>query len=72
MLKLTNTCGSCAGSGYHTFYTVSEEHDDNGYNVCERDEQECLACNGKGYIEYVAFTVEEARVILEHCGLEVD
>lgn len=30
----------------------------------------CETCNDAGYIELACFTVEEAKKILKHCGLE--
>lgn len=57
-------CSSCAGMGHTTKLKVVSE------GVMERiDDIVCEACNGKGYTEYATFTLEEAKAILEHCGL---
>ena len=34
------------------------------------EEAICEVCNGKGYTEYATFTLEEAKAILKHCGLD--
>jgi predicted methyltransferase len=38
----------------------------------KKEEVVCEACNGEGYIEYAAFTLEEVKTILKHCGLSAE
>ena len=64
MNKIKFMCGECAGIGYINQKYV--EHNDGKYYI---EQDACKKCNGKGYIEYVMFTLEEAEVILKHCGL---
>lgn len=65
-------CSSCSGIG--NTYTWEEVLKDEGYinsgiGTLKRKEIPCKACNGKGYIEYAVFSIEEAEAILKHCGL---
>jgi len=60
-------CGSCAGIGKQTNWKVVDMSDN--MSTMEKEEVVCGACNGKGYTEYATFTLEEANVILKHCGL---
>lgn len=62
-------CNCCGGVGhYATWKTVSKDPDT---NICtmQSEEVKCEQCNGEGYTEYAVFSVEEAKVILRHCGL---
>ena len=64
------TCGTCCGSGLEREPVYSYI----GGGVCWKQERiigKCKACGGKGYMEYVIFTAEEAKAILKHCGLKV-
>lgn len=64
MNRLTMTCGSCGGTGTITTWNIVPE------GCCRRFDSTCTDCNGKGYKEYVVFSVEEAEAILKHCGLK--
>lgn len=48
--------------------TISEDKES---GVCEGrfEEIKCDLCGGSGYTEYIAFSIEEAEVIMKHCGL---
>ena len=62
------TCGTCRGTGRHYVWRAGCIDDDAG--LMFKEEGECIACKGKGYLEYATFSVEEAKAILKHCGLE--
>jgi len=64
------TCGNCAGIGKH--YNWKTVYMDDVSGTMEREEVVCKACNGNGYTEYATFTIEEAKAILEHCGLSTE
>ena len=66
-------CSNCGGIGYETIY-VPHESEETGetMNVLHATRVMCQACNGKGYKEYAAFSIEEAKAILEHCGLNTE
>ena len=66
-------CSNCAGTGYETIY-VPNESDKTcvTMNILHAKRVECGACNGKGYETYAAFSIEEAKAILEHCGLNTE
>lgn len=64
------TCDTCAGMGKHYNWKIVSMDDVSG--TMEREEVICKACNGKGYTEYATFTLEEARAILNHCGLNIE
>ena len=66
MKPLHNTCGTCAGTGTHTKWKVS----DGELKVAEAETEVCTACGGRGYLEYALFDLEEAKKILEHIGIE--
>ena len=63
-------CGSCGGTGKQINWKIV---DSNGIvSTAEKEEVVCGGCNGKGYTEYATFTLEEAKVILKHCGLSTE
>lgn len=64
------TCGTCAGMGKHDNWKIVSMDDVS--STMEREEVVCKACNGKGYTEYATFSLEEAKVILKHCGLSTE
>lgn len=64
------TCGSCAGMGKQINFKVVDLNDNMG--TMKGEEVICEACNGKGYTEYATFTLEEAKAILKHCGLNTE
>lgn len=63
-------CCSCAGTGEKIFWKAVDLNDDTCRIV--KEENVCEVCNGKGYIEYATFTLEEAKAILKHCGLSTE
>lgn len=63
-------CSSCAGTGKQINWKVVDMNDNMG--TMKKEEVVCRACNGKGYIEYATFTLEEAKAILKHCGLSTE
>lgn len=66
-MKLINTlCGTCDGQG-----KIYEWGHIDGTDLPTRKLKcACEACNGTGSVPYVMFTLEEAKVIIEKCGLE--
>lgn len=64
------SCGNCAGIGKKINWKAVDMND----NICTMKKEEivCEECNGKGYIEYATFTLEEAKAILKHCGLSTE
>lgn len=60
-------CGGCAGMGKQTNWKIVDER-----GTIKSEEAICEVCNGKGYTEYATFTLEEAKAILKHCGLDVE
>jgi hypothetical protein len=67
---MTENCGNCGGIGKQIILKVVDSND----SVIEARTEEvvCKACNGKGYTEYAVFSIEEAEVILKHCGLSAE
>ena len=63
-------CSSCAGTGKQINWKVVDMNDNIG--TMKTEEVVCGACGGKGYTEYVTFTIEEANAILKHCGLTTE
>ena len=70
MITKKVTCGSCRGTGRH--YIWRKEHVGDMTGLVLKEEGDCIACKGKGYLEYATFSVEEAKAILKHCGLNVE
>lgn len=65
MDKLIYSCSYCAGLGY----TIGEtEIRDNGLY---REHITCKHCKGTGELQFALFTMEEAKVIMEACGLQI-
>ena len=70
MKRIREFCGECRGLGRVTYYKIDEPISDTGCGTAHAVTEERDRCGGKGYTEkYVMFTVEEAQVILKHCGL---
>ena len=63
------TCGNCCGTGQTTVWKVVSKDEETGINTMQSEASICSRCNGKGWTEYVVFSVEEAKAILKHCGL---
>lgn len=70
MNRIKVVCGTCAGTGKHYNWEVVCMDDVSG--TMEREEVVCEACKGRGYAEYAAFNLEEAKAILKHCGLTTE
>ena len=66
------TCPSCRGTGKFVSYPIVSKNEDTGICTAQRKESVCAQCGGKGYVEYVTFSVEEATAILKHCGLSTE
>lgn len=65
-------CPTCRGTGRSMTYKEAELRED-GLRTLHFEEDDCYECGGKGYSEaYARFTVEEAKAILEYCGLPVE
>lgn len=63
MQIMTVTCVNCAGVGSTMKYEIV------GDGVAQGKETICENCNGKGYTEHAAFSIEEGKAILKYCGL---
>lgn len=73
MKRMQETCGNCNGFGETTYYKVDKPIDNTGCGTAHAVREKCERCGGKGYTEeYVVFTVEEAQIILKHCGLSTE
>lgn len=70
MNRMKVTCGTCCGVGYFTKWKMVAMNDN--ISTMEREDAVCDACNGLGYTEYAVFSIEEADVILKHCGLSTE
>lgn len=64
MMTMQKTCGNCCGFGYLGRW------EEDGDRTLRYKTDECKRCDGKGYVEYATFTIEEAKAILKHCGLD--
>lgn len=66
-------CSNCAGFGHIDKYVYDpEKSTEPGVYTAHRKTIVCERCKGKGYIERVMFSVEEAKAILKHCGLDTE
>lgn len=76
MIKQQETCGTCGGTGKTVITVVDSfkfiDSSSGRIGSAHNEERICLQCNGKGYTEYAKFTIEEAEVILKHCGLSTE
>ena len=61
------TCGCCGGTGRYINWVEVFLGGTTGTMKAEKTM--CKQCNGNGYTEHAVFSVEEAEVILKHCGL---
>lgn len=66
------TCGNCGGRGYATVWNLTFVDEMTGMGTMNSEEVKCGSCNGNGWIEYAVFSVEEAKAILKHCGLNTE
>lgn len=64
------TCNHCDGTGHTVEWKVVSEDAETGIGTAQSEEVVCKTCNGKGWTEYAVFSVEEAKAILKHCGLD--
>lgn len=62
-------CESCAGMGKESNWKIIHSNDQTSALASEEEKTVCDVCNGKGYTEYVIFSMEEAKAILKYCGL---
>ncbi len=67
---MQETCCMCGGSGHIMEY--KPVHSDGVTTTLQGEKVVCKHCNGKGWTEYAVFSVEEAKAILEHCGLSTE
>ena len=66
------TCRSCNGVGRRTIWKTVSMDEKTGIGTAVSEEVVCEECNGKRYLEYAQFSVEEAKAILKHCGLNTE
>ena len=66
------TCGNCGGIGLTTVWKVTSTDEKTGISTINSEEVVCESCNGKGWVDYAVFSVEEAKAILKHCGLSTE
>lgn len=59
-------CYGCGGFGFVEKFVVPDDN----INIACKTTEVCEKCDGKGYKEYATFSVEEAKAILKHCGLD--
>ena len=66
------TCGNCGGRGRTTVWKETHVDETTSISTFHSEEVKCESCNGKGWCEYAVFSVDEAKAILEHCGLSAE
>ena len=72
MKIMQETCGNCNGFG-EIYYKADKSIDNIDCRTAHAVREKCERCGGKGYTEeYVMLTVEEAQIILKHCGLNTE
>lgn len=64
------TCGTCSGFGKETVWKAVPLSENSNIGTMSREEFICGVCGGLGYTEYALFDLEEADVIMKHCGLK--
>lgn len=64
MTKVNQTCGTCGGTGVIRNWIVEKEPVNREHGVAKLEEVKCSVCNGKGWLEYAMFTLEEAEQIM--------
>lgn len=69
MKRMIENCWNCSGMGHTTKWKAVVEDESTGTGTMQREDTVCESCGGKGYKEYAVFSIEEAQVILKHCGL---
>ena len=73
MKIMQENCGNCNGFGEIYYYKADKSIDNIDCRTAHAVREKCERCGGKGYIEeYVMLTVEEAQIILKHCGLSTE
>ena len=72
MIKVNQTCGTCGGTGIIHNWIVEKEPVNHEYGIGKLEKVKCSACDGKGYLEYAMFTLEEAEQIMKVCGLSTE
>ena len=66
-MKIMNVrCNVCSGTGHHRGWEPIAE------GILQAIDKPCTSCDGNGYTEHAVFSIEEAKAILKHCGLEED
>lgn len=63
------SCDQCGGLGYTVSYEPDSYDPKTRIGKAKRKEIKCENCDGRGWFEYATFSVEEAKAILQHCGL---
>ena len=66
------TCGNCGGRGSTIVWETTFANDTTSISTMHSELVKCESCNGHGWVEYAVFSVEEARAILKHCGLNTE
>lgn len=72
MHKINQICSTCCGIGSTITWKLASEDIEAGFGTMQKEETICETCNGKGYLEYAIFSIEEAEAILKHCGLSTE
>ena len=70
MTRIPVACGNCGGRGHRTVILTISEDKEIRVREGRFEEVECDQCGGAGYLEYAAFSIDEAEVIMKHCGLK--
>ena len=65
-------CYTCNGTGVKINWITTAAADNPATGIAHKRVDTCQQCKGKGYTESVLFSIEEAKVILSHCGLSTE
>lgn len=68
MTKVSQTCGTCGGTGV----IIQSASVPELKNTVRLEKVKCSVCDGKGWLEYAMFTLEEAKQIMKVCGLSTE
>lgn len=69
---INKTCPSCNGTGTTINWITTATAESSSFGFAQKKVDVCQRCLGKGYTEHALFSIEEARAILNHCGLSTE
>ena len=70
MTRMRMTCRNCSGTGIDVIWHEVSKDEEAGVTTMQSEKVPCKQCDGRGYTEYVLFSIDEATAILKYCGLE--